>query len=92
MLVLLSLDSAPPPPPPPKKKQKNYSRYDNRENKFREFCENPSTAKISSAKLAHFDPSNRENLFRENLYPRKFVPLKYFENTLKPLAEIIFLS
>ena len=66
MLALLSLDSAPLPPPP----QKNYSRHAYRENKFREFCENP-TAKISSAKLAHFDPSNRENL-----YPRKFVPLR----------------
>ena len=62
MLVLLSLDSAPP---------KNY-----RETKFREFRENPSTAKMSSVKLAHFDPSNRENLFRENFYPRKFVPLR----------------
>ena len=68
MLVLLSLDSAP---------QKNYSRHAYRENKFREFRENPSTAKISSVKLAHFDPSNRENVFRENLYPRKFVPLRY---------------
>ena len=61
MLVLLSIDSTPP---------KNYSRHAYRENKFREFRENPSTAKISSVKLASFDLSNRENL-----YPRKFVPL-----------------
>ena len=60
MLVLLSLDSAP---------LKNYSRHAYRKNKFHEFHENPSTAKISSTKLAHFDPSNRKNLFRENLFP-----------------------
>jgi len=44
-------------------REKSYSKYTNRENKFREIRENLSIAKISSAKLTHFDLSNRENFY-----------------------------
>jgi len=60
MLILSTFSSFP---------EKSYSKYANRENNFHEIRENLSTAKISPAKLTHFDLSNRENLFRKNLYP-----------------------
>ena len=39
-------------------------------------------AKLNSAKFADFGPVNRENLFRENLCPRKFMPLRYSQENI----------